>query len=201
MTTTLVDRTMKVIEVLIAAMLAAMVVLVFGNVVLRYGFNSGITISEEMSRYLFVWMTFFGAVIAVREHTHLGVDTLVRALSRRGKLYCAVASNLTMLFASALLFTGSWNQMLINAATSSPVAGISMSFLYLPGVIAGAGICVLIILHLYSILWGNVSEEELILSVESEDLSAFERSHKDFSHSEPAGTATHSARVQKVVAK
>ena len=59
----------------IALCLAVMVVLVFGNVVLRYGFNSGITISEELSRWLLVWLTFLGAIVAVREHTHLGVDT------------------------------------------------------------------------------------------------------------------------------
>ena len=64
----------------IALCLAVMVVLVFGNVVLRYGFNSGITISEELSRWLLVWLTFLGAIVAVREHAHLGVDTLVRML-------------------------------------------------------------------------------------------------------------------------
>ncbi|MEO5883317.1 MAG: TRAP transporter small permease subunit, partial [Caldimonas sp.] len=46
-------------------MLATMVVLVFGNVVLRYGFNSGITASEELSRFLFVWLTFMGAVVGL----------------------------------------------------------------------------------------------------------------------------------------
>ena len=56
-----------------------MVVLVFGNVVLRYGFNSGITVSEELSRWLFVWLTFLGAIVALREHGHLGTDMLVVA--------------------------------------------------------------------------------------------------------------------------
>ena len=55
-----------------------MVVMVFGNVVLRYGFNSGITVSEELSRWLFVWMTFLGAIVALRNarppgHRHAGV--------------------------------------------------------------------------------------------------------------------------------
>ena len=45
-------------EMLMAGMLALMMVLVFGNVVLRYGFNSGIVVSEEMARFLFVWLTF-----------------------------------------------------------------------------------------------------------------------------------------------
>lgn len=37
-----------------------MVVLVFTNVVLRYALNSGIAVSEELSRWLFVWLTFLG---------------------------------------------------------------------------------------------------------------------------------------------
>ena len=67
----------------IALCLAVMVVLVFGNVVLRYGFNSGITISEELSRWLLVWLTFLGAIVAVREHAHLGVDTWCGCCRRR----------------------------------------------------------------------------------------------------------------------
>ena len=47
-------RYCRLLDGVIAACLAAMVVLVFGNVVLRYGFNSGIAVSEELSRWLFV---------------------------------------------------------------------------------------------------------------------------------------------------
>ena len=71
------NRACRALEAVIAAMLAVMVVLVFGNVVLRYGFNSGITVSEEVSRWLFIWMTFLGAIVALREHGHLGVDMVV----------------------------------------------------------------------------------------------------------------------------
>lgn len=64
--TWVIDRLCRALEFLIAAGLAVMVVLVFGNVVLRYGFNSGITVSEEVSRWLFIWGTFLGAVVALR---------------------------------------------------------------------------------------------------------------------------------------
>lgn len=53
-----IDRCCRAINLLIALALAVMVVMVFGNVVLRYAFNSGITVSEEVSRWLFVWITF-----------------------------------------------------------------------------------------------------------------------------------------------
>ena len=75
----------KLAEMLLVTMLAVMVVMVFGNVVLRYGFNSGIISSEELSRYLFIWITFLGAIIAFRENAHLGLDTVVRLLPSSGK--------------------------------------------------------------------------------------------------------------------
>ena len=77
-----------VLNYLLAIALALMVVLVFGNVVLRYAFNSGISLSEELSRWLFVWMTFLGAVTALGDRAHLGTDMLVGRLGRRGKQFC-----------------------------------------------------------------------------------------------------------------
>ncbi len=81
--TRLIDRYCRLLNGVIALFLAIMVVLVFGNVVLRYGFNSGITVSEEVSRWLFVWLTFLGAIVALHEHGHLGTDMLVSRLPRR----------------------------------------------------------------------------------------------------------------------
>ena len=74
-----IDLFFKLLEV---ACLVAMVIMVFGNVVLRYALNSGILISEEMSRYCFIWLTYIGAMVAMREKGHLGVDTLVLRLPR-----------------------------------------------------------------------------------------------------------------------
>ena len=72
-----IDRCCRWINLLIALALAVMVLLVFGSVVLRYVFNSGISVSEELSRWLFVWITFLGAIVAVKEHGHLGTDLVL----------------------------------------------------------------------------------------------------------------------------
>jgi TRAP-type transport system small permease protein len=103
----LLDGYCRVLEVLIALALAVMVVLVFGNVVLRYAFNSGITVSEEVSRWLFVWLTFLGAIVALKEHAHLGSDMLVSRLPRLGKKIFLVVGHLLMLYITWLLFSGS----------------------------------------------------------------------------------------------
>ena len=81
----LVDGFFRLLEFLVVACMVAMVVMVFGNVVLRYGFNSGITVSDEMARYCFIWLTYIGAMVAMRDGSHLGVDTLIKKLSLHGK--------------------------------------------------------------------------------------------------------------------
>ena len=101
------DRFCRVLDALMVLLLAMMVVLVFGNVVLRYAFNSGITVTEEMSRWLFVWMTFLGAIVAIKEHAHLGTDMLVARLPLAGKKACLVVGHLLMLYVCWLLFDGS----------------------------------------------------------------------------------------------
>jgi TRAP-type transport system small permease protein len=166
---------MRRLEGLIGLMLALMVVLVFGNVVLRYGFNSGIAISEEVSRYLFIWLTFIGAVIAVHERAHLGVDSLPRLLPRPGRLVCVAASELLMLFATALLFLGSWKQTLVNLSTKSPVSGTPLSLIYVAGLVASLMMGVLFLRNLYKLLVVGATDEDLNLSVESEDLAGVER--------------------------
>src|SRR3954465_13504124 len=105
--TTAISRIVEVyyrsIKIVMAVLLAAMVVLVFGNVVLRYVFNSGITVSEELSRWAFVWLTFLGAIDALLNHAHLGVDTLVKRFGPLGRRLCMIASLALMFYASWLL--------------------------------------------------------------------------------------------------
>jgi TRAP-type C4-dicarboxylate transport system permease small subunit len=59
----IVDGYFLLLKSIIVLCLALMVILVFGNVVLRYALNTGITISEEVSRFLFVWLTFVAAAL------------------------------------------------------------------------------------------------------------------------------------------
>lgn len=171
---------MRHLETAIGLMLAVMVVLVFGNVVLRYGFNSGITISEEVSRYLFIWLTFIGAVVALHEHAHLGVDSLLNVLPRRGKLACVIASDVLMLGAVGILFHGSWAQTLINMATRSPVSQVPLALIYVAGLVASVLMGVLIMRHLYKVMFVGATDSDLVMSVESEDLAGLERTTELF---------------------
>src|SRR3954453_23931370 len=150
------------LKAVIALCLAVMVVLVFGNVVLRYGFNSGITISEELSRWLLVWLTFLGAVVAVREHAHLGVDTLVRMLPASGKRICFIINYCLMLFADWLLLTGSWRQTLINIDDRARATGLSLGIFYFVGVVFGVSTGVLLLPDLVRLKSGQPSQAQMV---------------------------------------
>ncbi|MBX3574003.1 MAG: TRAP transporter small permease [Mesorhizobium sp.] len=151
----------KGLEGLLVLLLAGMAIMVFGNVVLRYGFNSGILVSEEMARYFFVWLTFIGAVVTFRENAHLGVETLVQRFGRGGRLLCMVLSDLIILACMAALFWGTWKQYPINASMTAPVIGIRMNWIYGIGFFTSAGIGLMVAIRLFRALTGAVTEEEI----------------------------------------
>jgi len=188
--THIVDLYFKLLKFFIVACLAVMVVLVFGNVVLRYAFNSGITISEELSRWLFVWLTFVGAIVALRDHAHLGVDSLVSRLSPLGKKVCFIASNLLMLYCVWLFAQGSWEQTLINLDNKAPATGLSQGwFYYSVGIFFCLSAAALLIRNLYQAVTGKLRTEDLIQISDSEDeVEAIAARDDDAAAPDPAAT-------------
>lgn len=165
----LIDGYCQLISYLIAALLALMVVLVFGNVFMRYAFNSGFSISEELSRWLFVWLTFLGAVAALRSNAHLGTDMLVGKLGPLGKKICMGLSLLLMLYCLWLLFKGSYDQSVINWDTTSAVMEVSMSWFYVSGMVFAVLSAPILLGDLWRLLSGQIDDDHLVLMQESEE--------------------------------
>jgi len=142
----------RALEMTIVTCLAVMSVLVFGNVVLRYGFDSGIVWSEELSRLVFVWLIFLGAILAAKDHAHIAFDTLLARLPLRWRKLCVALSGLAMLAGCACFIVGGWQQTIINLDNQYPVLGISYGWLYGVAVVFGAGMGVTIMLELWNAL-------------------------------------------------
>jgi TRAP-type transport system small permease protein len=166
----IIDGYCKFLSYLIAAMLALMVVLVFGNVFMRYAFNSGFTLSEELSRWLFVWMTFMGAVVALRSNGHLGTDMLVGKLGPKGKRICLGLSLVLMLFCTWLIAKGSYDQTVINWNSTSAVMEVSMGYFYACGIVFSVLASLILLSDLYRLLTGQIDDQHLMLIQESEDV-------------------------------
>lgn len=170
----LIDQVCKLFEVLIALCLAVMVVLVFGNVVLRYGFDSSIAMSDEISRWLFIWVTFLGAVIALHKNEHLGMDMVVDRLPVLGRKICLVLGHAVMLGVAWLLFSGSWDQVKLNIDVEAPSTGAPMAIVYAPGVVFSVLAAVILLLNLGRALTGRLDDSELIMVQSSEEASQME---------------------------
>lgn len=118
------DACFRLQTVLMAGCLAVMVVLLFGNVALRYLFNSGINVSDELSRLAFVWLIFLGAVLALRDRQHIAVTMLVARLGSGARRAVHIACQALVLWALWLMADGSWQQVQIGMGTRLPVTGL-----------------------------------------------------------------------------
>lgn len=137
-------------EALLALCLAAMVLCVFGNVVLRYGFNSGLNATEELSRLLFVWMVFLGATAAYPAGQHMAFTSLVGMLRHRSRAFAAVTLlvRLLVLLACVLLGRGAWQQVVVGMDSHSVVLGYPVALLPLPALLCSLAIGVMVLIEM-----------------------------------------------------
>ncbi|MES2840591.1 MAG: TRAP transporter small permease subunit [Pseudomonadota bacterium] len=137
-------------EALLALCLAGMVVCVFGNVVLRYGFNSGINATEELSRLLFVWMVFLGATAAYPLGQHMAFTSLVGALRDKPALFATAtrAIRLLVLLACVLLGRGAWQQVIVGMDSHSVVLGYPVALLPLPALLCSVAIGLMVLIEI-----------------------------------------------------
>lgn len=68
------------ISILMAICFGSMTLVIFAQVIFRYILKSPLAWSEELARYLFVWVSFIGSVVAARRNQHIGVEMLVNKL-------------------------------------------------------------------------------------------------------------------------
>jgi len=127
----------RILEIILVVLLIFMVVIVFGNVVLRYAFHSGVAAIEELSRYAFVWSTFIGGVILIRQQGHLTFDALVRRLSPRGRVICQLLCHGLLIFVAAVLIQGGWAQVLSNVGKTAQSSGFPMEWFFSIGPLTG----------------------------------------------------------------
>ena len=166
------DRLYRWFEHALVGGLAVMSLMVFANVVLRYVFDTGITFTEEVSRMLFVWLTVIGSIVALRQGTHLGMDTVVSRLPHAGKLAFFVLSHLLMLGCIVMLWLGCWEQTKVNLDNHAPVSGIPVAAVYSVGLVAAVLMGITLLANLWQALRGDLSDAQLVTVRESEDRAA-----------------------------
>lgn len=159
---TLLNSVIKGVEWILVGMFGTMAILVFGNVVLRYGFNSGIVFSEEVSRFMFMWLTLIGALIVMKDHGHLGMSSVVDHLGERGQRACRFLADTLTLACCLLLAHGTWKQMVIGMDDHAPVTGIPMGYIQSALLISSVGMALVLAYGLWRLVTGRMKADELV---------------------------------------
>jgi gluconokinase len=143
-------RFQRLTNILMAACLGVMAVAVFINVVLRYGFGSGIAASEELSRLLFVWMVFIGATAAYPAGEHMAFTSLVGMLHKRPAAmgFMTVLIRLLVILGCGLIAWGAWQQVIVGMDSHSVVLGYPAALLPLPAFLSSVAIGVMALIEL-----------------------------------------------------
>ena len=139
------SRLQHLANVAMGACLAVMALAVFVNVVLRYGFGSGVPASEELSRLLFVWMVFIGATAAYPLGEHMAFTSLVGLLKKKPALMAVatVVIRLLVVLACVLVARGAWQQVVVGLDSHSVVLGYPTALLPLPAFLCTTAIALM----------------------------------------------------------
>ena len=146
---------------LIILILAAMALMVFANVLLRFLTDHSILWVEEVSRYLMIWLTFLGAGLVLRYGGHIGIDTLQDAAPRAAPVIRAVIFVLLLGFFGFMVWVGTRYAMRTWTQTT-PVMEIPVGFVYLAMPIGFA----LLIIHLLLMARPYVAKRQFLVDEE-----------------------------------
>jgi TRAP-type C4-dicarboxylate transport system permease small subunit len=112
---------------LLSSLLAAMIILVLSQIILRNFFHSGIIGGVEIVRHLVLWIAFVGAGLATREGRHVKIDMASRILSARGRKIADIVSTLFSVVVCTILFVASCKFVYMDYTSSG-----TASFLNVP---------------------------------------------------------------------
>ena len=152
----------KGVEWFLVVLLTTMVTLVFFNVVLRYVFNYGIVFSEEVSRFMFMWITLIGALVVMKDNGHLGMSSVISLFGERGQRICRFLADLMTLGCCILLVKGSWQHVLLGMEDMAPVTNIPLGLIQSSLLISSFGIGLFVAYSLWRQVTGRMPKEELI---------------------------------------
>lgn len=141
----------KILYYFCAGLIFLMTVVITAQVVSRYALGRSLTWSEELGRYLFVWITFLGIALGIKLHSHVALDILIQKLNGKSRLLLEIINSMLIAVVGLILLMGGISLVNLGAIQKSPSMLLPMNIVY--SVIPMSGILILFF----------VSEQILIL--------------------------------------
>lgn len=125
------DHINKIIEYITVILLAGIVTALFAQVVFRFVFHTGLTWSEELSRYLHMWITFLGASIIFKEKKHLKLTFFLDILPEKIRKVFDMFNQLFLIFFFTLIMYHSVPLIKVVKRQLTPAMEVSTAWVYL----------------------------------------------------------------------
>ena len=158
------ENIFKIVRGLTAALLIVVVSVTLAQIILRYLFNSPLIWSEELARFLTVWITFLGAAVVCFDGRHLNVDIFLRKLSRNNQQVLNWLNTALSLAFLAILFWTSIKLVKIEQYHDMSVLPLSMAHIRVAATVGAVLMAAGVILRLF-----HVRSEKEPLSMDGDD--------------------------------
>ena len=116
----------RVLEPVLAGLLAFITIGVFIQVVLRYVFAMSFLWGEELSLFAFIWCVYLGTAICSWRHTHFSFDIFSEILSGRAAGVQRLLVDLCVLTVTVVMVITGWQFSIMSIARMSPALGITL---------------------------------------------------------------------------
>lgn len=151
------------LDLSVGILLGFIVILIFIQVIFRYLFNNSLNWTEELAKYLFVWMTFIGSASAFKDQIHIGVDFFVELLPEQFKRHANIIDIVLITFFSGITTVIGYIWTIDVWGTLSPALELPISIvLYAAFPTGSAIICILGIRQLTNECVTQNSKEEIV---------------------------------------
>lgn len=152
----LVTRINNVIRFIVIALLAVMVIAVFMQVIFRFFLDQPLAWTEELARYLLIWITFLGSAYAMSIKAHIGTEYIQKFLSARmNKVVLVVAALFSLVFFAVMVQQG-YLLATRSMTQTSPTLLVPMGYVYMMIPISG----VLLIMNVIHVTWKDITGKE-----------------------------------------
>jgi TRAP-type C4-dicarboxylate transport system permease small subunit len=127
----------KAVQTALVGMVAIMTVIIILQVFMRYIFLYSLSWSEEVARYLMIWVCFLGASLALKYGFHIGVEFVVNRFPEKMRGWVNLAAKLGMLFFLVYFTIGGFRVSWAVRDQDSPALLFSMAYAYLSAPVGG----------------------------------------------------------------
>ena len=143
------------LELAAAAMLVTICVIVFAGVFFRYFLHIGLGWTEELARYLQVWMTFVGATVAVKRWAHFQLTIVDQLMPLSARRFTRVFGILVVMTLAGIMIKHGIDITRVTWNQSSPVLGWPIGYLYLMAPVCGVLMEIYALQHLLRVWRGE----------------------------------------------